>query len=85
MLYYIYIEGKENTNNKTKGGDKLNQEAFERHKKTVELMQQVNGEVQKMDMAEFTIYVNAVEIPHTKVLQNKTKLFEKEGNENEKS
>lgn len=48
-------------------------------------MQEINDEVAKMDAAEFTIYVNAVEIPHTLQLQDKKNQIEKEGIENEKN
>lgn len=44
---------------------------FERHTKTVKLMQQINEEISKMSAAEFAIYINSVEIPHTEILKTK--------------
>ena len=58
---------------------------FERHAKTADLMRQVNEEIVQMSPAEFAIYINAVEMPHTEVLKTKKSNYEKEGNENEKN
>lgn len=75
-----------------KGSDKIKnsemnrmQEMFTRHTKTAELMRQINEEIVQMSPAEFAIYINAVEIPHTEVLKTKKTNYEKEGNENEKN
>ena len=73
---------------KEKEGDKLEdkiQEMFTRHTKTADLMRQVNEEIVQMSPAEFAIYINAVEIPHTEILKTKKSKYEKEGNENEKN
>ena len=61
------------------------QEMFSRHEKTARLMREINDEIEKMSPAEFAIYINAVEIPHTEMLQAKKSNYEKEGIENEKS
>lgn len=59
----------------TKEGDALEQnkmqEMFTRHTKTVDLMRQINEEIVQMSPAEFAIYINAVEIPHTEILKTK--------------
>ena len=58
---------------------------FTRHTKTADLMRQINEEIVQMSPAEFAIYINAVEMPHTEVLKTKKSNYEKEGNDNEKN
>ena len=95
LLFHVkHIKGGENLKQeKVEGGmvltptenEKTLEKAFARHAVTVELMDKLNMEIEEMSPAEFAIYINAVEIPHTKVLQTKKSNYEKEGNKNEKN